>query len=429
MRPLSFDREPLAGSRPSDWTARLVGPEQEVPVATSSSGRVPLLAALVAVEVGLAAVVVGSAHGTVATVAGAAVLLVVLAGIAVPWRGRPLARTLRNQWSFRRRAGRRPQPATGADDELAPVREWLPGVALVAAQDRRGEATTLVADGTAWLAVLGLESDDDVLAEGSPSLRLDDLYRLLSVDDIVLASVQVVVLTVPAPALLVASADSPALGAYAEHDVPAVRRTTIALRLDPERCAPAVAARGGGTRGVSRALRRCAEATAEMFSVVGHRWRWLDDDACREVLELYGGADAGRPDCTGETGLAGIRTTETRTTESWSSWRCDGYLHHSARVTRLPEPATAGVEAILAASAHAPALATSVAVTVRVEPPDRRTLDVVVRAWAPDDRAAAAALDVMSQAVSSSGVRLRRLDGEQAAGAIASLPLGGEVRV
>lgn len=386
-----------------------------------ATSKVPVLPALVAVELGVAAVVVGLGHGVVATVVGIAVMVVVCAVVLIPWRGRPLVFTLRDQWAYRSRSRRaaatdeRPAPP-GVPQVLGVLRGWLPELEVVPAQDRKGEQTALVADGSAWTAVLALESDDDVLAAGVPRLAVDDLFRLLAVDDIVLESVQVAVLTVPAPTAVAMAPDSPALGSYAMHRVPAVRRTVLSLRLDPQRCAPAIAARGGRRVGVNRALRRCVEAAAELVGGPDHAWRWLDVDAAEEALGLFGG-----------TGPTGRGDEPVRTTERWTSLQSVEQVHQSAIVTRLPDDVGAGIDVLLDAMARAPVLAGVLSVAVRVEPPDRRVVDVVVRVSGEEERQATAGIEFLGRAVSAGGLRLRRLDGTQAAGAVATIPLGGLV--
>lgn len=136
--------------------------------------------------------------------------------------------------------------------------ECDPGLRTSAYSARDRRPVGVIGDGTFVTAVLQVEADATALrAERSRQpLPLGLVRDTLDVDDIHLESAQIVLHTQPAPALHLPQ-QSVAVSNYAplqeQTGAPAVRITWIALKLDPELCPEAVAARG-----VDSSVRRSA---------------------------------------------------------------------------------------------------------------------------------------------------------------------------
>lgn len=308
---------------------------------------------------------------------------------------------------YRRRRGATVEH--GTDEYLAPLRELRPELTVVTANGRRDRPIGILHDGESWLALLSVTLDEDVLP--SPAnvgvLSLRTLTEILVVDDIRLSAVQVVAHATPAPGLL---SDNPAAAAsYAQLNagrVPATRTTWIALRLTPNTCPEAIAARGGGVTGTHRALRRCATRAVELLDIAGLRAHPLGQEEIRIVLAA----------------AAGVRqsTTDTkRTTEAWCTVNCDGLVHVTFWL-RDWSPRSSLAQ-LLELCAAIPALFATVSMTAAPE----NHLRTLVRVSAPARSTALAAGSALERLASRHGWRLTPLDGEHALGLLGTIPLGG----
>jgi type VII secretion protein EccE len=118
----------------------------------------------------------------------------------------------------------------------------------------------------------------------------------LDVDGIQLESAQIVLHTQPAPALHLPQ-QSVAVSNYAplqaQTGSPAVRITWIALKLDPELCPEAVAARGGGTVGAQKCVARAAQHLASRLTGAGFRASVLTEEELTAAVATSACASAG----------------------------------------------------------------------------------------------------------------------------------------
>jgi type VII secretion protein EccE len=126
----------------------------------------------------------------------------VLAGL-LRRRGRPLPEWFTTARALRDRRKRNAEPVPpGTDPGFAPAVECDPALRTYAFHDREQREIGMVGDGTFLTALVQVQAADIPLrpAHGSRDIPLDLIQGLLEVDDIRLASVQVVQHTQPAPA-------------------------------------------------------------------------------------------------------------------------------------------------------------------------------------------------------------------------------------
>lgn len=230
---------------------------------------------IVLLEIAAAAVLVGWIVGPFALMPAAVVAVALVLLAFVRRRGRSLPEWLATARALRarqRRAASTPIPP-GTEPGLAPAVECDPGMRTSAYSARDRRPVGVIGDGTFVTAVLQVEADATALrAERSRQpLPLGLVRDTLDVDDIHLESAQIVLHTQPAPALHLPQ-QSVAVSNYAplqeQTGAPAVRITWIALKLDPELCPEAVAARG-----VDSSARRSASCAPRTTSRVGSRGR------------------------------------------------------------------------------------------------------------------------------------------------------------
>jgi len=374
-----------------------------------------------------------------------AVGFAVAATLAIGWgrrRGVPLYRLLatRWRWTVRTRAAARTARYRRAAGDTTPggVMSLLPQLHLTSAPLRAERRFGVCFDGTGWVAVLEVEPAAAMLVPATwpVAVPLDLLAGLLAIDDIRLASVQVLVRTVPAP--VDSPADSPAVRSYRRIrpvGVAALRQTWIALRLDPQAGQDAIGARGGGVDGAHRSLKRVAGRALELLEAAGVRARALDEAGLSEVLAvtLLGGVP----------GVDRAVDLDEPALERWDCWQAGDGAQVTWWLADWPqghEP----VEPLLQLLQAAPAGFGVVSLTIHAQPEGggrgggagggvgggsgtEPVLRVLVRAGAPlaGLRGLVEALESGGRAV---GVQLRRLDGDHGPGVGATLPLGGGYR-
>ena len=340
-------------------------------------------------------------------VAAGAVLLVALV-LSLPVNGRTLPASLRIRRAFRRRK-RLVVAATEQAPELVPLTQWLPRLALTQIRDAHDTEIGVVADGGAWTGVLEVTADDALFADGGALLDLAGLTALTSQDDVLFAGIQVVTFTVPAPSGAMLPAGSPALDAYrgivADATPPAVRRTWIALRLDPRLCLEAVERRGSGEVGVFATLRFGLHRAQALLKRGGVATRPLDTDGIAEALAL--------------TTLADDAGASPRSREAWDVWVGDGLVHQSRAVEGLTVDPSAAYQQLLDVSAGLPAMAVVTSLTITPGDRPRGALRLV----APDRDEAARAGDALAAGLHT-GLRTGRPGGVQVPGLVATVPLG-----
>ncbi|WP_436777685.1 type VII secretion protein EccE [Yinghuangia sp. YIM S09857] len=389
-----------------------------------------LVQQLVAVELAVLLVAWPLATNKSLVVPGALAAALLLAGTLVRYRGRRLAVWPGILLGFRNRRNARataqlPQgtPQNGSDPDLSPVHECLPDLAFGTATDRTRRPVGMAGDGTFLTAVMLVEAPDEPLRprRARRPLPLAAVAQALRIDDVALASAQIVQHSQPAPAPhlppeALASRSYTELRDRESLDVPAVRRTWIALRLVPEHCATAVAARGGGLEGAQRTLLRAVNQLRATLGQSGLDCRILDEPALVQAMFTACGANP----TVRRSGRSGPRTVETR-----HAWRCDDRWHTTYWISRWPRLSRGSTPDLVGALTGTPGLATTFSLTAEQGGGGSVGLTGHLRVSARSsdelDRAAQR-LEARARALR---VGLTRLDWEQQPGLVATLPLGG----
>ncbi|MFC9283635.1 type VII secretion protein EccE [Streptomyces collinus] len=385
---------------------------------------------LVLVEIAAALLLVGWLVGPMALIPAAVVALVLLLVAFVRRRGRSLPEwlsTARELKTRRRRAASTPIPP-GTEPALVPALECEPALRTHSYGGRDRRPVGIVGDGTFVTAVLQVEADATALrAERTRQpLPLGLVRDALEVDGIRLESAQIVLHTQPAPALHLPQ-QSVAVANYQplqeQTGSPAVRITWIALKLDPELCAEAVAARGGGLTGAQKCVVRAADHLASRLTGAGFRARVLDEE---ELIAALATSACANPLVTAEAGRT--ETRERRTEESGRSWRCDNRRHTTYWVRRWPQFGGERGESLpqlVARVTAVPALATTFSLTLARGERQEVSLCGHLRVTGRSDDELVAARRALEGAARQAGAGLARLDREQLPGMLATLPLGG----
>ncbi|MEU0177772.1 type VII secretion protein EccE [Streptomyces massasporeus] len=433
-RSRSQSRSRSGGERRADARRQASPAGPVTPHLKSRSGRGESFAVqrLVLLELAAALVACGWVIGPVALVPAAvlATALVMLAvvrrrGHSLPeWLGTLLALRARR----RKAAGAR--VPTGTEAGLVPAVECDPNLRTYSysrGDDRDQRPIGMVGDGGFLTAVLQVEADASALRAdgGLKPLPLALVRDTLEVDGIRLESAQIVVHTQPAPALHLPQ-ESVVVTNYAllqsQTDSPAVRLIWIALKLDPELCPEAVAARGGGLRGVQKCLTRAAEHLSSRLTGAGFQVNVLTEE---ELTSAIATSACANPMVTAqaERGDGPQRRTE----ESSRSWRCDNRRHTTYWVRRWPQlggagPALAQLVALLTA---VPALAITFSLTLARGQQQDVTVAGHVRITGRSGDELASARRSLEHAARQAQTGLTRLDREQLPGVLATLPLGG----
>ncbi|MGW1003868.1 type VII secretion protein EccE [Streptomyces sp. NPDC002520] len=385
---------------------------------------------LVLLELAAAVLVVGWVIAPWAMVAAVPVAVGLVLLAVVRRRGRSLPEwvaTARQLKARQRRAAGTLIPP-GTEPALVPALECEPALRTYSygARDRR--PVGMAGDGTFLTAVLQVEADATALRaeRGRQPLPLALVRDALEVDGIRLESAQVVLHTQPAPALHLPQ-QSVAVSNYVplqqQTGAPAVRITWIALKLDPELCAEAVAARGGGLPGAQKCVVRIADHLASRLTGAGFRATVLDEE---ELIAALATSACANPLVTAEAGRA--ETRERRTEESGRSWRCDNRRHTTYWVRRWPQLGGTRGESLpqfIARVTAIPALATTFSLTLARGERQEVSLCGHLRVTGRSDDELVAARRALEGAARQAGAGLARLDREQLPGMLATLPLGG----
>ncbi|MEV7615284.1 type VII secretion protein EccE [Streptomyces sp. NPDC089799] len=337
------------------------------------------------------------------------------------WIGTALA--LRRR---RRRAAAFAVPA-GTEPGLAPVVEADPALRTYTFSDRDRRPVGMIGDGTFLTAVVQVDMDATALRpdRSARPLPLGIVRDVLEVDGIRLESAQLVQHTQPAPAPHL-PAQSMAARNYAplqaRTGTPAVRLTWVALKLDPELCPEAVAARGGGLTGAQRCVVRVADQLASRLAGAGFRATVLTE---QELTSALATSTCANPMAITQAGRS--TSTGRRTEETARVWRCDDRRHTTYWLSRWPElgGGSAPLPQFVALLTSLPALATNFSLTLA--PADRHGVTVSghVRVTGRSDEELVAARRELERTARGIKAGLVRLDREQLPGLLASLPLGG----
>lgn len=342
----------------------------------------------------------------------AGLVLLVMLLLSAPVNGRSLLNTikLRARYSARQRNF---VADPDVPELLVPLAQWLPRLVITETTNVRGGEIGVVADSQSWVGVLEVTSDDALLADRGAEINLDLLRSLTDQDDVVFAGVQVLNLTVPGPNQALLTPGSLANRAYLEitgerPTPPAVRRTWVALRLDPRLCLEAVDRRGSGQAGVMATLRfglHRAQAQLKRQGVVA---RALDSGKLAEVLALTTGAEL-------DEGAEGSR-------ELWKQWHCGDLVHETRNIRSFGTNPAANYQALLDGLAQSPTMMVLTSFTVAPGEPPRGA----VRQITPTQEAADAADEELIHEMGGS-LRFGPLGGIQVPGLLATLPLGRQV--
>ena len=353
----------------------------------------------------------------------------VLAGL-LRRRGRPLPEWFSTARALGDRRKRNAEPVPpGTDPGFAPAVECDPALRTYSFQDREQREIGMLGDGTFLTALVQVQAADTPLrpSYGTGDIPLDLLQGLLEVDDIRLASVQVVQHTQPAPAPHLPP-QAMAVRSYgplqAQSMTPGLRITWVALKFDPELCPEAVEARGGGMQGARRALLRVADQLASRLMGVGMQAKVLSEaDICGAIATS---SCVNPMATTGGAALDGSRSGR-RTAESTRTWRCDDRLHTTYWVSRWPQFGGGGpaFPRLVGALTSAPTLASTFSLTISRRRGKVIALSGHVRLTGRGENELGEAAEHLERAASAFKVGLVRLDREQLPGVLATLPLGG----
>jgi len=341
------------------------------------------------------------------TSAAALALLVAVFGRA---DGRWLYEGVLARWQLRRRRvlARR---AAGAEASTVALATLAPRLRIRSVPDR-SRSIGVGQDEGGWFAGVALGQSTDLAGHGIVRLELDQLVRILDEATVPISALQLVTYQALAPTALVEQG-SAAARSYREladkPGCPMEQATWIAVRLNPADALEAAATRGGGVEGVDRAIAAAIGRIEKALTSAGVPHAVLDADDLRDALTFSCGLD-----------VAGEDDAPAR--ERWVAWQAGGLVHVSFTVTDWPtEPG----RDLLRELAFGPAAGCGLAVAIRPYG-ERVALLGLVRVVAPAQRLRVALRQLESTA-RRLGVRLRRLDGEQARAVYATAPTGGGV--
>lgn len=384
---------------------------------------------LVLLEIAAAVLLVGWAIDPMALVPAGIVAVALVLLAFVRRRGRSLPEWLGTARALkaRQKSAATAETPPGTEPGLAPALECDPTLRTYSYGGRDRRPIGLVGDGTFVTAVVQVEADVTALRadRGRHPLPLSLVRDALEVDGIRLESAQLVLHTQPAPALHLPQ-HSVAVTNYAplqeQTGAPAVRITWIALKLDPEQCLEAVAARGGGLTGAQKCVVRVADHLASRLTGAGFRTTILSEEELTAALATSACAN---PLVTAEAGRT--ETRERRTEESSRSWRCDNRRHTTYWIRRWPQLGGRGpsLPQLIALLTATPALATTFSLTLARGERQEVSMCGHLRVTGRSDDELVAARRALEGAARHTGLALARLDREQLPGVLATLPLGG----
>ncbi|MDI6520896.1 type VII secretion protein EccE [Streptomyces coelicoflavus] len=426
--PRRADAPPDAGRTASAVRATVTPQLRARPARGGSS----VLQRLVLLELAAALAVCGWLVGPVAMVPSVAVAVVLVLLAVVRRRRRSLPEWLASHLALRARRRAAPQTPVpqDIDPSLVPAVECEPNLrtySFVHRDERDRRPVGMVGDGGFLTAVLQVEADAGALRaeRGRRPLPLALVRDTLDVDGIRLESAQIVLHTQTAPAPHLPR-QSVVVANYAqlqsEIAAPAVRIMWIALKLDPELCPDAVAARGGGLPGAQKCLVRSAEHLSSRLTGAGFRVNLLTEE---EVSSALATSMCANPMVTVQSGQGD--TPRRRTEESSRSWRCDNRRHTTYWVRRWPQLGGQGVglPQLVAQLTAVPALATSFSLTLAPSGQQDVAITGHVRVTGRSSQELADVRRGLENLARQARTGLVRLDREQLPGLLATLPLGG----
>ncbi|MGW7362985.1 type VII secretion protein EccE [Streptomyces sp. NPDC054841] len=319
----------------------------------------------------------------------------------------------------------------GTEPGLAPAVECDPALRTYSYSDRDRRPVGMVGDGTFLTALLQVEPEETALRpdRAAHPLPVGLLRDVMDVDGIRLESAQVVQHTQPAPAPHLPQ-QSVAARNYAplqaQTGSPGVRITWIALKLDPELCPEAVAARGGGLQGAQKCVVRAADQLASRLAGAGFSATVLTE---QELTAAIATSACANPMATAHASRAEVPGR--RTQETSRTWRVDDRRHTTYWVGRWPQlggrgsAGGASMPQLVALLTSLPALATTFSLTLGRGDRQEVTVTGHVRITGRSDEELVTARHELERAARGVKTGLVRLDREQLPGMLATLPLGG----
>jgi type VII secretion protein EccE len=313
------------------------------------------------------------------------------------------------------------QAAASADPSLAPLLESFPKISTLSVTSRSRDSVGMIGDGGFLTALVHVEPKDEPLRAPrlAHPLPLQVIAEVLAGPATDLASVQVIQHVQPAPATHLPS-HALATRAYQslKVDVPAIRATWLALRLDPEQARSAIEARGGGTIGAQRTLLKSVHTVISELDLNGFEGTPLTEP---EVIAAIGAACSINP----LVGSQPVNPAARRTQETWRAWRCDDRWHCTFWVRKIPTLKRQTSPDIIAALTSSRALTSTLSLTATAAGAGAIGFSMYVRLSERSENQLAEAVKELEGRARQAGFGLVRLDGEQLPGLLATLPLGG----
>lgn len=348
-------------------------------------GRTQLVALELAVLAAAAALVVAPPQQYVLAGAAAVIMFGALGRVGGRWVYEAVAA----RWRLR---GRNRMPHSG----LAAV---TPELSITTYVDR-GTPIGIGHDRLGWFAAVSIVSAHRV------ALQVEWLAWLLSGFSVPVTSVQLVTRRLP----LVGPQDETAITAASYRELlgltpaPAVREMWIAVRLSPADAVQAAAERGGEVAGVHRALSAAVARIGTSLTAAGVGHIVPDATTLQRIITVACGMESPEP-----------------AQERWGAWHASGRVHLSFAVRSLPaEPHPD----LLSELERVPAaLASHSAVLLRPNGSGAPGVRLVVR-FVTTPQLAAECAHQAHEVARRLGVRLVRLNGEQATGVYATSPSG-----
>jgi len=275
-------------------------------------------------------------------------------------------------------------------------------------------------DELGWFGAIAMTPHDALSRGDGAALRLDWLARLAGEPAAPVSAVQVVVRHTPLPSAAL-DPRSACAKSYQELrealSVPPHRDIWIAVRLGLRDAATAAADYGGDVGGIHRALAAALSRISTNLTAHGLAHRVLDGNELQQAMVAVYGPDPF------EGGPTHVPVTAH---ETWASWRAVHATHVCFAVTGWPALNGGGPDALAQLARVPGALSVCTAVVLGAirrpgydeGPVGARTLIRVVASPATID----GCLTELRARAGRLGVKLVRLDGEQAAGVYATTP-------
>jgi type VII secretion protein EccE len=297
---------------------------------------------------------------------------------------------------------------TGAPTGTVALATLAPGLAVRSFTDR-GRSIGIGQDADGWFAGVRLGAGGDVSGLAAARFELDKVIRVLDESTMPVSALQLVSYHLPVP---VGEAPEPALRSYREltgnEYCPAEQITWVMVRLHPPDAVEAAWSRGGGIEGVDRALAAAVGRIENALSAASVPYRVLDAPGLHEAIAVSCGLASVDPTAVGEPPR-----------ERWSAWSAVGLNHICFSISRWPrEPGPDLLRELARVSA------TAVGVALILRPHGDRVAMLGVVRLVTGRTGTRAAVRQLQSATRRLGVRLRRLDGEQARAVYATAPTG-----